>query len=151
MRVVFSNTNATNCSNIEKEVIPTERLYHPVLMALVKRCDYLVATDLLEHARVQNVEFSFDVQRILLLIWDSEDLNCASHDMLQMYQQLLDVAGHQGEGSDAYESFMTYVEEALSENDTVLPLYPLCISSNALFFWLDFGCFVWWRWRCWRR
>lgn len=68
MRVVFSNTNATNCSNIEKEVIPTERLYHPVLMALVKRCDYLVATDLLEHARVQNVEFSFDVQRILLLI-----------------------------------------------------------------------------------
>ncbi|KAL0584206.1 hypothetical protein ABG067_005980 [Albugo candida] len=81
----------------EKEVIPTERLYHPVLMALVKRCDYLVATDLLEHARVQNVEFSFD-----------------------MYQQLLDVAGHQGEGSDAYESFMTYVEEALSENDTIL-------------------------------
>nr|CCA24337.1 conserved hypothetical protein [Albugo laibachii Nc14] len=81
----------------EKEVIPTERLYQPVLVALVKRCDYLVAIDLLENARLQNVDLSFD-----------------------MYQQLLDVAEDQEEVSDAYDSFMNHIEEALSEDDTIL-------------------------------
>lgn len=93
------------------EVSPTERIYFPLLAALVQRQDYLTATFLLEFARKHGSKFTSEVgtaSNVLLAL--NRSALISSHASVQTFHPLVEMAESDEDTADALESFLSCIE-----------------------------------------